>query len=104
MKQKPEADGTNKCGEKLYNHNIPPTNQMAHINPQASAPAQRRDSTRRIMPEIVSPIKILRIEFVIRIPGISNIISPIITLSAWITGKKCAVVNIPTPIKREQKN
>ena len=104
MKQKSKSGCSDKSRKELKYHNTPPTNQIAHINPQARAPAQRSDSTSRMIPEIVSPIKISRIEFVMRIPGISSIISPIITLSAWIIGKKWAVIQMPVPIKREQKN
>lgn len=64
MKQESESDSSDKSRRELKYRNTPPTNQIAHMNPQARAPAHRRDSTSRIIPEIVSPIKISRIELI----------------------------------------
>ena len=78
-----KSQRSHKRHNKLQNHVFHiPTIHIEAIKPLARAPAHRILSISRIIPAIVSPISISRIEFVIAIPGISSIISPIIILSA----------------------
>ena len=77
---------------------------MAAIMPSARTAAIRMASTSRREPEMISPSRISRMEFVSMMPGISSIMMPMRILSAWSCGPMRQNSRVEMPQQNEAMN
>ena len=101
-----KAKRSEKCrdnGHHILTHNIPPKSIFEKINPTATQTAVIIASEKCKSPLIMSPLIKSRKEFVMRTPGISSMIFPIMIISTCCPGPTRHIRMHAIPEIREHK-
>ena len=78
-----------------------PNSHMATMKPRARDVAHSRLSTKRMMPDMVSPLIMSRMALVMGMPGMSSMITPMVTMPGDMASTRRDATAISTPETRD---